>query len=232
MSQAADLRFVQLGTLAVRVYQVDRAAVCAELTQRREQAPELLSEAALVLDLANVAEADVDDLRDLVCGLREQGFPIAGLVASQSASEHAGALKLPVVGRATDVRSDNSDRVRRTTQQTASIDHTLHVDGPVRSGQQVYARGGDLVVVGNVGAGAEVIADGSVHVYGSLRGRALAGAQGNEQARVFSTDFQAELVSVSGIYKVFEELPRKLRGKAIQALLDAGQLQMAPLPGH
>ena len=229
MSQAADLRFVQLGALALRIYRLDPEAVCGELARRREQAPELLSEAALLLDLDRVTEVNADGLRELVSGLRQQEFPIAGLIASPTASEHAGALDLPVVGRATEARPDHPGRERQARQQVANTGHTRHVDGPVRSGQQIYAKGGDLVVVGNVGAGAEVIADGSVHVYGSLRGRALAGAQGNEEARVFSTDFLAELVSVSGTYKVFEELPRNLRGKAIQVRLDAGQLQMAPL---
>ena len=100
---------------------------------------------------------------------------------------------------------------------------------PVRSGQQVYADNRDLTVLTSVGAGAEVIADGSVHIYGPLRGRALAGAQGNEKARIFCREFHAELVAIAGHYKVLEDIPKDLRGKAVQAWLEDGQLNIAAL---
>lgn len=100
---------------------------------------------------------------------------------------------------------------------------------PVRSGQQIYADNRDLTVLTTVGAGAEVIADGSVHIYGPLRGRALAGAQGNEQARIFCREFHAELVAIAGHYKVLEDVPKELRGKAVQVWLDDGQINIAAL---
>lgn len=100
---------------------------------------------------------------------------------------------------------------------------------PVRSGQQIYAENRDLTVLTTVGAGAEVIADGSVHIYGPLRGRALAGAKGNEQARIFCREFHAELVAIAGHYKVMEEIPRELRGKAVQVWLEDQQLKIAAL---
>ena len=100
---------------------------------------------------------------------------------------------------------------------------------PVRSGQQVYADNRDLTVLSAVGAGAEVIADGSIHIYGALRGRALAGAQGNEDARIFCREFHAELVAVAGHYKVLEDIPKDLRGKAVQVWLDNGQIKLAAL---
>jgi septum site-determining protein MinC len=99
----------------------------------------------------------------------------------------------------------------------------------VRSGQQIYADQRDLTVLTGVGAGAEVIADGSVHIYGPLRGRALAGAQGNEQARIFCREFHAELVAIAGHYKVLEDIPAELRGKAVQVWLQDGQLHLAAL---
>ena len=100
---------------------------------------------------------------------------------------------------------------------------------PVRSGQQIYADNRDLTVLTSVGAGAEVLADGSVHIYGALRGRALAGAQGNEKARIFCREFHAELVAVAGHYKVLEEIPKELRGKAVQIWLENEQLNIAAL---
>lgn len=97
---------------------------------------------------------------------------------------------------------------------------TLYIDRPLRSGQQVYARGGDLVVLAAVNAGAEVIADGNIHVYAPLHGRALAGAGGAASARIFSTRFDAELVSVAGLYRTFDGgVPAELAGKPVQVRL-------------
>ena len=99
----------------------------------------------------------------------------------------------------------------------------------VRSGQQLYAEGCDLTVLSTVGAGAEVISDGSIHIYGTLRGRALAGAQGNAEARIVCREFHAELVAIAGHYKVLDDGPEKLRGKAVQVWLENGQLKLAAL---
>lgn len=97
---------------------------------------------------------------------------------------------------------------------------TLVIDRPLRSGQQVYARGGDLVILAAVNPGAEVIADGNIHVYAPLRGRALAGARGNDQARILTTVFAAELVSIAGIYRTFEDgVPAKLANQPVQVRL-------------
>ncbi|KFN46623.1 septum site-determining protein MinC, partial [Arenimonas metalli] len=104
----------------------------------------------------------------------------------------------------------------------------MHVH-PVRSGQQVYAQDRDLTVCATVGAGAEVIADGSIHVYGALRGRALAGAGGLASARIFCREFHAELVAVAGHYKVLEEIPKDLLGKAVQIWLENDKLHLAQL---
>jgi septum site-determining protein MinC len=102
---------------------------------------------------------------------------------------------------------------------------------PVRSGQQVYAENRDLTVLTTVGAGAEVIADGSIHIYGPLRGRALAGAQGNEKARIFCRAFHAELVAVAGHYKVLEDIPKELRGRPVQVWLENEELKLAAMDG-
>ncbi len=100
---------------------------------------------------------------------------------------------------------------------------------PVRSGQQVYADNRDLTVLTTVGAGAEVIADGSIHIYGALRGRALAGAQGFEKARIFCREFHAELVAIAGHYKVLEDIPKELHGKPVQIWLDNEELKIVAL---
>lgn len=100
---------------------------------------------------------------------------------------------------------------------------------PVRSGQQLYAQNRDLTICATVGAGAEVIADGSIHIYGALRGRALAGAGGLTTARIFCREFNAELVAVAGTYKVLEEIPKKLIGKPVQIWLENDHLRIEEL---
>lgn len=108
----------------------------------------------------------------------------------------------------------------------APAPNTLIVDRPLRSGQRVYAKGGDVVVLAMVSAGAEVIADGSIHVYAPLRGRALAGALGNAEARIFTTSFEAELVSVAGVYRNFiEGIPQRLAHQPVQVRLAAKQAE-------
>ena len=101
---------------------------------------------------------------------------------------------------------------------------------PVRSGQQAYARGGDLIVLGLTSAGAEVIADGNIHVYGPLRGRALAGACGDDGARIFCRSLEADLVSIAGNWQVRDDMPDNLIGKPAQISLKDERLIIEPLP--
>jgi septum site-determining protein MinC len=105
----------------------------------------------------------------------------------------------------------------------------LLLDRPVRSGQTVACEAGDLTIIGSVSSGAEVIAFGSVHVYGALRGRAVAGMPGNPGARIFCRRLLAELVAIDGVYLTAEEMPQELRGRAVQAWLDGDQIRMAAL---
>ncbi|HQR04183.1 MAG: septum site-determining protein MinC [Proteobacteria bacterium] len=111
---------------------------------------------------------------------------------------------------------------------------SMIIDKPLRSGQQIYARGSDLIVMAMVSAGAEVIADGNIHIYAPLRGRALAGARGDANARILTTCFEAELVSVAGVYRTFEgAVPADLQRCPVQVRLEEkdgkGLLRVAPL---
>jgi len=103
------------------------------------------------------------------------------------------------------------------------------VDKPVRSGQQIYARDTDLIIMGQVGPGAEVIADNNIHIYGPLRGRALCGVSGNTSTRIFCSSLEAELVSVAGNFRMLETIPEELRGKPAQIWLDNDKLNIEPL---
>lgn len=105
----------------------------------------------------------------------------------------------------------------------------LFVDGNVRSGQTIEHLGGDVTVLGSVGSGAEIVAGGSVHIYGVLRGRALAGVGGDRSARVLCQRFEAELVAIDGNYRLSENLDPALRGHAIQARLDGAGMALTPI---
>jgi septum site-determining protein MinC len=96
---------------------------------------------------------------------------------------------------------------------------TTLITTPIRSGQRVYAAG-DLIIVAPVSPGTEILAEGNIHVYGALRGRALAGVQGNTEARIFCNDLQAELISIAGNYKISEDLNPNVRNKPVQIFLD------------
>ena len=109
---------------------------------------------------------------------------------------------------------------------------SMIIDKPVRTGQRIYAEGADLVVLAIVNAGAELIADGDIHVYAPLRGRAIAGAHGNEGARIFVQRLEAELISIAGCFRLFENgIPENVRGKPAQIHLDGSSLVFQPLPG-
>ena len=120
--------------------------------------------------------------------------------------------------------------VASTAPVQAEAVHTMIIDTPVRTGQRIYARGADLVLMAMVNAGAEVIADGSIHAYAPLRGRALAGASGNTKARIFAMVMEAELVSIAGVYKTFEQgWPSSLVKKPVQVMLQDDKLEMRPI---
>ena len=244
-AQAGELKFGQVGIANLRVRTLDPAQLAAEMRERVERAPNLFARAAVVLDFGGLSQApSVEDARALVAGLREAGvLPVALAYGTREIDALSRELGLPLLAkfRAQYERADavppapapQPEPARAAAPATApagpSSQPGLMQATPVRSGQQVYAESRDLTCLAAVGAGAEVIADGSIHIYGPLRGRALAGAQGNEGARIFCREFHAELVAVAGQYKVLEDIPAELRGKPVQVWLDAGQLKLAAL---
>ena len=251
-AQAGELKFGQVGIANLRVRTLDVAQLANEMRERVQRAPNLFGRAAVVLDFGGLSKApSPEEARGLVDGLREAGvFPVALAYGTRDIDALSQALGLPLLAkfRAQYERGDGEPTAQATPKpgdsvpapapapapQTPKPAATKSGPGlvhstPVRSGQQVYADNRDLTVVSTVGAGAEVIADGSIHIYGPLRGRALAGAQGDEGARIFCREFHAELVAVAGHYKVLEDIPADLRGKPVQVWLDQGQLKLAAL---
>ncbi|HKN78732.1 MAG TPA: septum site-determining protein MinC [Lysobacter sp.] len=252
--QAGELKIGQVGVANLRVRTLDVAQLAAEMRDRVQRAPKLFERAAVILDFGGLTKTpDVDTARALVEGLREAGvLPVALAYGTREIEELSVALGLPLLAKFR-AQYEPVDGARATEPAPAPARNAkpapaaaeppppqapasragsapgMMQASPVRSGQQVYAENSDLTVLATVGAGAEVIADGSIHIYGALRGRALAGAQGNEKARIFCREFHAELVAVAGHYKVLEDIPKELRGKAVQVWLDQGQLRIAAL---
>ena len=144
----------------------------------------------------------------------------------------SGVAAMPPVAAPTKSRSDPAAGGDQATGAPAAPGGapTLVVRGPLHSGQRVYARNGDLIVIGVVSQGAEVIADGNIHVYGPLRGKAMAGARGDAQARIFTTGLDAELVAVAGVYRVIDaRLPDEVRQRPAVIQLDDQALRIQPL---
>ena len=125
---------------------------------------------------------------------------------------------------------DSSTQRRTASGEATSIAPTKMVSQPIRSGQRIYARGGDLIVLAAVNAGAEVMADGNIHIYAPLRGRALAGVMGDQSARIFCHSMEAELIAIAGSYRVFEDqVPDEIRQKSVQICLRGEQLDIVPI---
>lgn len=151
-----------------------------------------------------------------------EAAPAAAPAPAATRASAAPAEPRQAEPRQTEAQAQPAARARRA----ADAEPGMVQAAPVRSGQQIYAEGCDLTVLAAVGAGAEVIADGSIHIHGALRGRALAGAQGFAKARIFCREFHAELVAIAGNYKVMDEMPAELRGKPVQIWLEDDELRL------
>jgi septum site-determining protein MinC len=252
LEPVADIKFGQVGIANLRLKRLDPDELERELAEKVANAPNLFQHAPVVIDLSHLAALpDLETVRDLFARVKRAGMAPVGLSYGTSENEAlARTLDVPLFAkfRAAFERDGRSEPVAEAPRprersrepapapaaqappqpQAAAVIGLVH-DKPVRSGQQVYARGRDLVLTKLVANGAEVIADGSIHVYGALRGRALAGAQGDASARIYCQEFHAELVSIAGQYRVFESMPEELRGQRVQAWLDGDKLMVQKL---
>ncbi|WP_313212833.1 septum site-determining protein MinC [Stenotrophomonas acidaminiphila] len=246
--QAGELKIGQVGIANLRIRTLDVERLVQEMRERVARAPKLFGRAAVILDFGGLSRVpDRASAQALLDGLRDAGvLPVALAYGTTEVEQLSVQLGLPLLAkfRAQYERADAAPPpaptpapapARRAPEPApapapapAAQPGRMQL-GAVRSGQQLYAENCDLTVLSTVGAGAEVIADGSIHIYGTLRGRALAGAQGNTGARIFCRDFHAELVAIAGRYKVLDDIPDNLRGKAVQVWLEQDQIMIAAL---
>ncbi|PTT59896.1 septum site-determining protein MinC [Stenotrophomonas sp. HMWF003] len=255
--QAGELKIGQVGIANLRIRTLDVDRLTREMHDRVARAPKLFGRAAVILDFGGLSQIpDVATAKALLDGLRSAGvLPVALAYGTTETELLSQQLGLPLLAkfRAQYERAELDavpaapppaapapapEPARRARAATPAAVPATPAKAPqpgrmqtsnVRSGQQLYAENCDLTVMATVGAGAEVIADGSIHIYGTLRGRALAGAQGNTTARIFCREFHAELVAIAGHYKVLDDVPDTLRGKAVQVWLEQDQIKIAAL---
>lgn len=229
MSPAANLfeiKSASLDLLAIVLRSTDVSALQPVIQQRFASG----DNEAFVLDLDQLPSTEYASLAPACAMLQQHGLRIAAI--RHRDPQHAAvarALGLPFV-----LAGTGGSKPVAEAPAAPQVSHTpattMIIDRPVRAGQQIYAKGGDLVVLEMVSAGAELIADGSIHVYAPLRGRALAGARGNTGARIFVKSMEAELVSIAGVYRTIEQdLPQSIKGKPTQIYLEQERVVMIPL---
>jgi septum site-determining protein MinC len=222
---ALEFKGRMLSITRVRVLDADTAAIKAQVEQFARQMPQAVKGMAALID------SDIDaDLAALLETLRSAGIqPLAvseGPLAAQARTLSLAVLSKDAGGKpgAPAPEAPAKPAAREAAGPPRRPARVL--SDPVRSGQQVYAEHGDLIVLNTVSPGAEVIADGCIHVYGKLAGRAIAGARGDESARIFCRKLEAELVAIAGIYAVAEQIKDSPRGQPAQAYLDHGRLRI------
>ncbi len=238
MANTFEIKSTQLPLVALLLKTPELSHVIEDLKAQfgpHSQSPDFFDNDALVLDFLNQDSASLaQDLPQLMSTLQQCRLrPIAFRNASRELAENALACGLTEVPAETprgksvvQKKMNDTPPVEPARQLVYEVirevagKSTLVIDKPLRSGQKIYARGADLVVLAMVNMGAEVVADGNIHVYAPLRGKAMAGASGNTQARIFSLCLEPELVSIAGVYRTSENpLSKDVQGKPAQVRL-------------
>lgn len=205
---ALEFKSTSLTTPVLVLLSPDLDSIDQQLTEKVSQAPEFFKNSPLLIDLQKLnAKEMIIEVEAIVALVRQHGFmPIGIRGGSEQQNQQALASNLPIHS----IHSQSTPLLEKQKSKTVVVEANQSLENklitqPIRSGQRVYAKG-DLIVIATVSAGAEILAEGNIHVYGSLRGRALAGVLGNTESRIFCSDLQAELVSVAGIYKLKDDL--------------------------
>ena len=219
----------------------DLAVFEKQLSLKIQQAPKFFEHAPVVIDLQKLSSSgnslNFKALLELL--LKKNLIPVGIKGANTAQQAEALAAGLPSL-RASQAETDNDNHPESSNKFSATISSesteaiskgssTKVITEPVRSGQQIYARGGDLIVLAPVSHGSELLADGHIHIYGPLRGRALAGVTGDTCARIFCQSLEAELISIGGEYKISEDIDQSLWRLSVEVSLENGRLQIRVL---
>ncbi|MFT6465098.1 septum site-determining protein MinC [Halopseudomonas sp.] len=233
-----NLKGGMLTVTVIEVVRLDTGRFAKQLAEKKQQAPNFFSDTPVVISLEKLdAHMNLSTLAGLLQVCKNHGLLPVALRGSENfrpLAQQSGLVLMPP-GRGRDkpaeVVAEAQPQAPEPAAEAMPSGGILNkiITQPIRSGQQVYAPGGDLVVLAPVSAGSELLADGNIHVYGPLRGRALAGVRGNTEARVFCQSLEAELVSIAGHYKVAEDLRKSLWKEAVHVSLDGDSLKIAAL---
>lgn len=222
----------------LELYRYDHNSFVEEMAEKVEQAPDFFQQTPIVIALEKLDQDQYVDFIELSDVCVEFGMiPMAVRGGSEemcTAADVAGLAKLPAQSEKRRATKTVAPETKEPDQPELEISEGFSrtskvVRQPVRSGQQIYARNGDLIILAPVSAGAEVLADGNIHCYAPLRGRALAGVQGDTEAMIFCQSLEAELISIAGQYKVNEDLQEQYWKKALKISLNENQLILESL---
>lgn len=207
----------------------------ADLDEWNRRSPGFFIGRPVVLDVGAVA-LDKAGLAELIAELAKRDVRIMGMEGTKASLLGLGMPPLVSGGRHADTdevpparKREEPVAVQPAQQPTPATAKSLLVEKPVRSGQSIIFPQGDVTVIGSVASGAEVIAGGSIHIYGALRGRAIAGTTGNPQARIFCGKLEAELVGIDGLYRTADDMNAEYRGRPVQTWLDGNAMRMTAL---
>jgi len=233
-SQSFELKSGQFTLPNLRLLNADMDKLADQLEVQVSQSPSFFLNTPVVIDLGLLVESDTEvNFAWLVGLMRGHGMiPIGVKGGSKQQQEMAELMELAILsdGYAAKKKVAAKQTVKKEPAPIVkpAVGSKL-ITTPVRSGQRIYASGGDLVITSQVSSGAEVIATGNIHVYGALRGRALAGVKGDRNARIFCHNLKAELVAIAGQYMVNESLQADSTGKPVQIFLSDKKLKIQSL---
>ncbi|MCK5661934.1 MAG: septum site-determining protein MinC [Thiotrichaceae bacterium] len=224
---ALELKGNLLTLMVLHLLETNIDNIANQLAEKVSKAPMFFQQAPVVIDLNAVSDENGIDLLEVITVVRHSGLiPIAVRGGNSQQQEMALSLNLGIL---TNTIPTNECAPEIEDPSISIPSQTKIVTQPIRSGQQVVALNGDLIVLAAVSHGAEVLAHRHIHIYGALRGRALAGVNGDSEARIFCQQFNAELLSVAGQYMVNEDLPEDLLGKPVQVYLQDKSLKIISL---
>lgn len=234
---AIELKSGSITLPILKILNPDLADISTQLDAKIGKAPDFFKNAPVIIDLGELDEIGRDSLDFgalLECISAHALSPVGMRGGSPAQQKKAKLEKVAVLA---EVRTEQPSQALGSKNQPRrplppprpQTALTKIVDQPVRSGQRIYAAGGDLIVLSQVSPGAEIMADGNIHVYGALMGRALAGVQGNLEARIFCSDLKAQLIAIGGHYRTSEDEDRSYKGRLVQVAFNGDGLVVTPL---
>jgi len=223
--------FLPCTTLQLLRYDLDELA--AQLNASVQRAPTFFIGSPIVLDLEsvkNLGNLDFNRIKQIIIANNMVPIGIRGGTEAQSMAAANAGMPTLILSKATAQSAASTAKTSTPAKPATPALPTKLITTPIRSGMQIYAKDSDLIVMSSVSAGAELLADGHIHIYGTLRGRALAGVQGNTDARIFCRSLEAELVAIAGYYLMKEDIQDTCKqAEMVQVYFENEQVKIAAL---